>query len=367
MARKYCKMWLSIWTDPDFRELSPNAKLVFFAACSSPSLSTAGVMDWHPKRLAVATGLTIDATMTACGELVDKLYLVVDTDTDEVLVRSFIRSDEIMRQPNMAKSMVNEFGKVLSLGIRGVVVHELHRLRREEVGVESAWEPVEKILQTRQADPSEYPCGNPSPNPSDNPSGKGSGNPFGECSAGVQNDLFDGKTEAKPGLDDAEPTATKIEGKTAGRNPYGMGSAMGSGNPSGTTNNLQLATNTNTTNNPRENRAEVFDQFWSMCPRKVGKDAARRAFDKAVKRASLDEVMAGMSRFSTDPNLPEDKNYIPHPSTWLNEGRWDDEPLPPRQSPAGQSASSGMQVGDWLRPSQHQQDAIDVFEYRELA
>ena len=78
-----------------------------------------------------------------------------------------------------------------------------------------------------------------------------------------------------------------------------------------------------------EFEAVDFDHFWNLYPRKVGKEAARSAWAKALLKASIDEIVAGAFRYAHDPNLPE-KTFIPHPSTWLNEGRWSDEPLPER-------------------------------------
>lgn len=73
-----------------------------------------------------------------------------------------------------------------------------------------------------------------------------------------------------------------------------------------------------------------FDAFYDAYPRKVGKSAARRAWGVATKTVPPEVIVSAATRFANDPNLPLDKNFIPHPSTWLNQGRWDDEPLPPR-------------------------------------
>lgn len=73
-------------------------------------------------------------------------------------------------------------------------------------------------------------------------------------------------------------------------------------------------------------RADDFERFWAAYPRKVAKDAARRAFPKAVSRISSAEpmavILAGIERA-----LPGwgDPQFIPHPASWLNAGRWDDE------------------------------------------
>jgi uncharacterized protein YdaU (DUF1376 family) len=65
-----------------------------------------------------------------------------------------------------------------------------------------------------------------------------------------------------------------------------------------------------------------FDDFWAAYPRKVGKHAARRAWTSAMKRASVEEIAAGLNA----AQWPTDRNFIPHPATWLNAGRWLDEP-----------------------------------------
>jgi uncharacterized protein YdaU (DUF1376 family) len=72
---------------------------------------------------------------------------------------------------------------------------------------------------------------------------------------------------------------------------------------------------------PQAAPAGDFDAFWKAYPRRVGKDAARKAFTAAVKRSSVAAVMAGLqaARFSSDPQ------FVPHPATWLNQGRWADE------------------------------------------
>lgn len=70
--------------------------------------------------------------------------------------------------------------------------------------------------------------------------------------------------------------------------------------------------------------SDAFDAFYFAYPRKVGKEAARRAFERAVRRTEAAVILAGARRYAADPNLPE-KKYIPHPASWLNAGRWDDE------------------------------------------
>lgn len=133
MTREYAKLRLDIWVTGDIRKLSPNGQHLYLLLLTHPDLSYAGVTDWRPGRLAaMATGWSADAVRAAARELEAGLFIVVDEDTEEVLVRSFIRNDEIMKQPRLAVSMVSAYGAVASSKVRGVIIHELRRLWAED-------------------------------------------------------------------------------------------------------------------------------------------------------------------------------------------------------------------------------------------
>ena len=67
-----------------------------------------------------------------------------------------------------------------------------------------------------------------------------------------------------------------------------------------------------------------FDIFWDAYPRKEAKGAARKAWDKAVKKTSEDSILEGVMKYSSRVAGSE-KKFIAHPATWLNSERWDDE------------------------------------------
>jgi len=69
-----------------------------------------------------------------------------------------------------------------------------------------------------------------------------------------------------------------------------------------------------------------FDEFWHVYPRKEAKKAAVAAWGRAIRSASPDVIVAGALRYAMDPN--REPEFTAHPATWLNQGRWDDEPLP---------------------------------------
>ena len=79
----------------------------------------------------------------------------------------------------------------------------------------------------------------------------------------------------------------------------------------------------------------AFDAFWQSVHIKTGKEAARRAFTRAVKRMQHEGIQKGdaevrlldrMAAFARSPQAhPKDRSPI-HPATWLNQGRYDDDP-----------------------------------------
>ena len=68
-----------------------------------------------------------------------------------------------------------------------------------------------------------------------------------------------------------------------------------------------------------------FEKFWLACPRRIGKEAARRAYEKARKTTSDAELLEGIRRYATS-RAGQDEQFTVHPATWLNQGRWADEP-----------------------------------------
>ena len=65
-----------------------------------------------------------------------------------------------------------------------------------------------------------------------------------------------------------------------------------------------------------------FSSFWDAYPRKVGKQAAEKAFAKV--NVPVEVLLKAIERQKRTEQW-QDVKYIPHPSTWLNQGRWEDE------------------------------------------
>lgn len=80
-----------------------------------------------------------------------------------------------------------------------------------------------------------------------------------------------------------------------------------------------------------------FDAFWRAYPRKTGKGDARNKFAKALTKTTFETIMTALERVKGSAQWQRDGGqYIPHPATWLNQERWDDDP-----GAAGGSADGG--------------------------
>lgn len=73
-----------------------------------------------------------------------------------------------------------------------------------------------------------------------------------------------------------------------------------------------------------------FDRFWSAYPRKVGKMAAQKAWAKIKPDTELvDTILVAIAAQLEGADWKREAGeFIPHPATWLNGGRWLDEVRP---------------------------------------
>ena len=74
-----------------------------------------------------------------------------------------------------------------------------------------------------------------------------------------------------------------------------------------------------------DTRSGWFELFWKNYPRKVGKGAAERAWEKVSPNIYPAILKAIELQKRSEQWLRDGGQYIPHPSTWLNEKRWLDE------------------------------------------
>lgn len=82
--------------------------------------------------------------------------------------------------------------------------------------------------------------------------------------------------------------------------------------------------------NKKEKREYVpskdAEELYAMYPRKVGKPAALKAIDAALKKTSKAELIKAIGNYMQEVEiLGIEAQYIPHPATWFNQERWNDQ------------------------------------------
>lgn len=77
---------------------------------------------------------------------------------------------------------------------------------------------------------------------------------------------------------------------------------------------------------------KLWAAFWQMYPRKVKRIAARAAWEKAISQVDPRHLVDAAAQYAQQQNDPMYRQFTMHPTTWLNQGCWDDEPAQPRSN-----------------------------------
>jgi hypothetical protein len=150
MARDRASIRLDMWADEDWRRLSAPAQHLYMLLLSHPTLSYAGVADWRPGRLSQLSGGNTIAGVNAAGDELERAgFILRDPITEEVLIRSFIKHDGLMKQPKLVVSMTIAFAAIASTKIREVVAHEVQKLRDRDNGFRWEVPQVQTVLAAK--------------------------------------------------------------------------------------------------------------------------------------------------------------------------------------------------------------------------
>ena len=79
----------------------------------------------------------------------------------------------------------------------------------------------------------------------------------------------------------------------------------------------------------KESNKDMFEQFYSKYPKKQAKALALKAFLKLSPSDDLfSKIMSAVNFWSTtEAWTKEGGKFVPMPSTWLNQERWNDQPI----------------------------------------
>ena len=69
------------------------------------------------------------------------------------------------------------------------------------------------------------------------------------------------------------------------------------------------------------------EQFWELYPRRVSKKYAMTVLERIRKSGEVPfEVLLSAVKVYGRSVVGKDMKYVAHPASWLNAGRWDDDP-----------------------------------------
>lgn len=291
MAREFGAVNISIWQDADFRALPVLAQHLYLTLWTHPDLSYCGVVDYRPGRIAkFAAWLNTDIVEAVAACLEANHFLVIDRESEEALIRSWIRWDGLMKQPRLAVSMTKAYAATASNQLRGVVVNELHKIQSEAPEL-ACWgnEKVRDVLSQPRINVKDGGV------PSD---------PFGE---GFGQWFTQGFTQRL--------------GQTP---PKHLPSVSVAPTPSPTPSPLLPANQGASDDAPSR-----FNEFWTAYPSRGQhsnpKKPARTKFDRIAKTIDPQVLIDAATDYAR-ARRGQDPQHTAQAQTWLNQERWNDEP-----------------------------------------
>ena len=177
---EYGKIFKRVWGDADFKALTCQQQLLYLKLVSQTDISLAGVLTLATIRWAGQTaGVTDKDIARTLAELEAARFIVCDRETQEVLVRSYVRNDLGWRSSKTMKAVKAAVGRILSPRLRGVISAELLKVdtsglsdRKSETYELSPREYIDSVIRdlVDENPPVDTPCDTPSDTPCDTPS-----------------------------------------------------------------------------------------------------------------------------------------------------------------------------------------------------
>ena len=167
---------------------------------------------------------------------------------------------------------------------------------------------------------------------------------FSECENGWHHKRIDDDICEYHAQCDKNKENGKLGGRPKTQTKPKITQVVSENNPTLTQNNPTVTLTTNhkplTTNykplkpKPSVRDGDDFDRFWDAYPKKVGKVDAKKAWVK--NKPPIDDVLVALLwQLKSDQWLKDGGQYIPNPSTYINQGRWHDEPQAIVNKPKG--------------------------------
>lgn len=140
-GRSYSRFKLEAWTQPEWRALTSSAQRLYMLLLTQPTLTAAGCLPRQPRKWAqLAADTTVESIEQALAELAEARYVLLDDDTEEVLIRTFIHHDGWVANVRRAKAVESAVSRIESTGLRAVAseAFEAERPKPQVEGTDQA-------------------------------------------------------------------------------------------------------------------------------------------------------------------------------------------------------------------------------------
>ncbi|MEU8136065.1 hypothetical protein [Streptodolium elevatio] len=138
MARAHGRTLTSIWDNEDFCALDEGPQRLYLFLISQPNLNHAGLLPLTLKRWArKARGLSVAGLEERLHVLADARFVVLDEETEEVLIRTFVRNDGVWKMPKVMGAMVSGAQEISSHHLRRALLAEMDRIPLDELSDEA--------------------------------------------------------------------------------------------------------------------------------------------------------------------------------------------------------------------------------------
>lgn len=137
MARGHGRILTSIWEDADFIALDEKDQRFYLFLISQPNLNHAGLLPLTLRRWSrKAHGMTSADVEKRLQTLDDAQFIVMDDDTEELLIRSFVRNDGVWRMPKVMGAAVSGALEISSRRLQLALLAEMDRVPLEDLSDE---------------------------------------------------------------------------------------------------------------------------------------------------------------------------------------------------------------------------------------
>ncbi|MCC7419833.1 MAG: ParB N-terminal domain-containing protein [Planctomycetaceae bacterium] len=112
---------------------------------------------------------------------------------------------------------------------------------------------------------------------------------------------------------------------------------------------------------PVDETDRYIEQLWQLYPRKANKGQAVKAIDKALKTVAFIDLKAAVEEYA-EAMQGEEIQFIPHPATWFNARKWEDDRSTWRPRNSAKPRDKLSAFDEWVPPDQRSGNRPRVIE-----